>query len=154
CNASVIAFQQFDTTLNEGWFNLSGASPVAGTAMQTAYGYRNHAYQFRARSLSGGGLVGPWSTTGTTQVSGTATLAHPFSGMYTPDGYGGINADASPPLAQGAYWPGWKVARAAHAQPGVNAPQSGLVLDAYGGLHGYGGPITTNSGPYWGWDIA
>jgi hypothetical protein len=153
CTASSIAFQQFDTTLNAGWFNLSGAAPVAGTATQVVEGYRGHAYQFRARALSGGGLVGPWSAAGTTTVSATATGSHPFAGMYTLDGYGGVDADVSPPLAGSAYWPGWRIARAAHAEPGAISPQSGLVLDGYGGLHPYGAAITTSGGPYWGWDI-
>ena len=154
CTASSIDFQQFDTTLNQGWFDIGGAAPVAGTATHPAEGYRGHAYQFRARALSGGGLVGPWSTAGATTVSPTATLAHPFSGMYTLDGYGGVGADSSPPLSATAYWLGWKIARAAHAQPGANAPQSGFVLDGYGGLHQYGSAITASGGPYWGWDIA
>jgi len=153
CSANTIAFQQFDVTLNEGWFSLGGAALVAGTATQVANGYRSHSYQFRARSLSGGGLVGPWSVAGTTQVSPSATLSHPFSGMYTLDGYGGVDADSSPPLAGSAYWLGWKIARAAHAQPGSNAPQSGFVLDGYGGLHSYGASITAAGNPYWGWDI-
>jgi len=153
CTASSIAFEQFDVTINEGWFSVGGVAPVAGTSTQVANGYRGHTYQFRARALSGGGLVGPWSVVGSTQVSPTATLSHPYSGMYTLDGFGGVDADSSPPLAGSAYWLGWKIARAAHAQPGSSAPQSGFVLDGYGGLHSYGAPITAAGNPYWGWDI-
>src|SRR5439155_17813448 len=41
-------------------------------------------------------------------------------------------------------------------RPGSNAPQGGLVLDGYGGLHPYGGGISTVTwSAYWsGWDIA
>ncbi len=48
--------------------------------------------------------------------------------------------------------------RAAHALPGPTAPQSGFVLDGFGGLHPYGAPglaETPGAGHYWkGWDIA
>src|ERR1700674_3175006 len=47
---------------------------------------------------------------------------------------------SSPPLSITAYWPGWKIARMAKALPG-SMPQSGAVLDGWGGLHSYGAPI-------------
>src|SRR5258706_2602831 len=74
--------------------------------------------------------------------------------MNTRDECGGVDADSTPPLAGSAYWLGWKIARAAHAQPGSSAPQSGFVLDGYGGLHSYGATITAAGNPYWGWDIS
>jgi hypothetical protein len=86
------------------------------------------------------------------------TTAGAFQGLYTLDGYGGIQPDDSAPLSDSAYWPGWNIARAAKALPGANAPQSGLVLDGYGGLHSYGGPAVSESGTQgnhrWGFDIA
>lgn len=154
CYVNRFDVMQFDTTLNEGWFGVGAATPSGGASTAVADGYAGHVYQFEARAHLAGGLVGPW-TTATTQVSATATESHPFKGMYTMDAFGGVYADASGPLQASASWPGWRIARAAHAQPGANAPQSGLVLDGYGGLHPYGVPITASGSPYWGgWDIA
>ena len=155
-NCAVASFdvQQFDSTLNQGWFTLSATNPVSRASAVAASGYPGHTYQFRARARSSAGITSAWTTAGTA-VSATATRSHPFSGMYTLDGYGGVGADASPPLAGSAYWPGWKIARAAHAQPGASSPQSGAVLDGFGGLHPYGATITIKTSQYWaGKDIA
>jgi hypothetical protein len=83
----------------------------------------------------------------------------PFAGLYTIDGYGGVHANASAQLPNTAYWSGWDIARAARTLPvSAGAPQTGFVLDGWGGLHRFGGPITETSpsaGHYWkGWDIA
>jgi len=122
----------------------------------TMNGYRGHTYQFRVRTHDGRGNVGAWSMYASTTVSSSAAMAHPFAGLYTLDAYGGVNGDASAPVVTTAYWPGWKIARAAHGLPGPNAPQGGLVLDGYGGLHPYGQGIASVVSPaYWqGWDIA
>jgi uncharacterized protein YkwD len=155
CYVSAFEVQQFDTTLNQGWFGIGTGAPTSGSATAVAEGYPGHTYQFRARAHLAGGLVDAWTAVATTQVLSTATNPHPFSGLYTMDVYGGVNADASGPLAGSAYWPGWKIARAAHQLPGANAPQAGLVLDGYGGLHPYGAGLTTSGAPYWGgFDIA
>jgi N-acetylmuramoyl-L-alanine amidase len=82
----------------------------------------------------------------------------PFSGLYTVDAYGGVHGDSSQPLAVTAYWPGWTIARQARTLPVASgAPQTGFVLDGYGGLHSFGAPLTETagaSGHRWGWDIA
>jgi hypothetical protein len=119
-------------------------------------GYRGHTYQFRVRTRDGQGNVGAWSPFAPTTISTTATLSRPFSGMYTLDAYGGINGDGTAPTSVSAYWAGWKIAKSAHALPGPNAPQGGLVLDGYGGLHPYGQGIANVDSPaYWNnWDIA
>ena len=82
----------------------------------------------------------------------------PFKGLYTLDAYGGINPDDSAPVSAPSYWPGWNIARAAKGLPGPTAPQSGLVLDGFGGLHPYGTPAPSetsgSAGHYWGFDIA
>jgi Glycosyl hydrolases family 18 len=154
CSVAYYELQQSDTTLNQGWVGLKSVAP-SGTAV--AVGYAGHSYQFRARARTTGGVVSSW-TYGTTQVSTTATNSHAWSGLYTLDGYGGIQSDDSPPLAASAYWPGWSIARTAKALPGASAPQSGFVLDGYGGLHPYGSPAIAetsgSSGHYWGWNIA
>jgi cysteine-rich secretory family protein len=101
-----------------------------------------------------------WSfTVGSTLTSSPPYISTAFKGLYTVDGWGGINADDSTPVAVSSYWPGWKIVRTAKALPGASAPQAGFVLDGYGGLHPYGSPVVTetsgNSGHYWsGWDIA
>jgi spore germination protein YaaH len=153
CPITRFDVQVFDSTLNAGWYDLASTLTGAGVGEALGEGYRGHTYLFRARAHSTAGVVGSWTTV-STQVSATATLSHPFAGLYTLDAYGGVNADVSPPLSGSAYWPNWKIARAAHALPGAGAPQSGLVLDGYGGLHRYGASIASAGAPYWGWDIA
>jgi len=152
CSVASFDLQVYDSTLNQGWFGVTSklTSSSAGTA--SAWGYVGHTYQFRARAHSIAGVVGAWTTV-TTQVSTTATLSEPFSGMYTLDADGGVNSADSPPLATTAYWPGWGIARSAHVLPG--SVDSGLVLDGWGGLHPYGAPMTLSTTAYWsGWDIA
>jgi spore germination protein YaaH len=157
CSVAYFDVEQSDTTVNQGWLGLKsvGASGSSGSAV--AQGYAGHNYQFRARAHSTGGVVSSWAY-GSTQVSTTATKSHPWSGLYTLDGFGGIQTDDSPPLAGTAYWSGWSIVRTAKALPGASAPQTGFVLDGYGGLHPYGLPAVTettgSSGHYWGWNIA
>lgn len=153
CSASSFELQQADSTLNQGWFDDEVGPISNGSATSIAEGFRGDAYQFRARAHSTGGVAGTWSMASTT-VSASATLSHLFQGLYTLDAYGGVGPDSSPQLMGSAYWPGWKIARIARALPGA-LPDSGAVLDGYGGLHPYGVPITINSSASWpGWDIA
>jgi len=155
CNVARFDVQVYDATLNQGWFSIASGPVVAGSANVIADGYLGHTYEYRARAHSAAGVVGAWSAISTTVVSATATQSHPFSGLYTLDGFGGVNAADSPPLAASANWGKWNIARAAQALPGANAPQSGAVLDGFGGLHPYGAPITIKTTAYWaGWDIA
>ncbi|HVH63535.1 MAG TPA: CAP domain-containing protein [Candidatus Dormibacteraeota bacterium] len=150
CAGAFFDLQQYDSTLNEGWFGLNGASAGAASTSATASaeGFQGHTYQFRARAHLLGGLVGAWTTASTT-ISPTATKAHAWSGLYTLDGYGGIHLADSPPLDNSPYWP-WTAARAVKALPGANAPQNGFVLDAWGGLHPYGSPaLQIGQEPYY-----
>jgi N-acetyl-anhydromuramyl-L-alanine amidase AmpD len=82
----------------------------------------------------------------------------PFGGLYTLDAYGGVHQDSSNPLAVTAYWPNWTIARELKTLPmSSGPPQTGFVLDGYGGLHSFGGPLAETSGAgghRWGWDIA
>jgi spore germination protein YaaH len=153
CSVAYYEVQQYDSTSNQGWFDVG---PVAGGASAVVVeGFAGHTYQFRARAHSNGGVVSSWAGASTT-LSASPTASHPFTGLFTLDGWGGLHADSSPPINSGAYWPGWNIARSAHAQPGATAPQSGLELDGWGGLHPYGAGITsvTTTG-YWPyWDIA
>ena len=151
CSVTSYDVQQFDSTLNEGWFGLA---PAGSSGNEVAQGFQGHTYQFQARAHTAGGLVTRWAQA-TTQVSPTAARSHPWGGLYTLDGYGGIHLADSPPLDNGPYFP-WPAARAVHAAAGVNAPQAGMILDAFGGLHPYGAPVL-NPGqePYFaGHDVA
>ena len=154
CSVAYFDLQQSDTTVSQGWFDLHSVAS-AGTA--TADSYAGHTYQFRARAHSTGGVVSSWAY-GTTQVSSTAPKSHAWSGLYTLDAFGGIALDDSSPIIPTSYWQGWPIVRTAKALPGANAPQSGFVLDGYGGLHPYGSPAVTetsgSAGHYWGWNIA
>jgi spore germination protein YaaH len=154
CAVASYDLQQSDSTLNQGWYAVSPVLIANGAGSATTESYRNHTYQFRARAHSKAGVVSPWSQA-TTVVAANATLSHPFAGMYTLDAYGGVDSADSPPLAASAYWAGWAIARTGRAMPGASSPQSGAVLDGYGGLHPYGAPITIATSAYWaGWDIA
>lgn len=157
CAVSYVEVQQFDTTNNQGWFGLPNVVPSNGAGSETVEGYPGHTYQFQARAHSTAGFVGAWSSASTT-VSATATYSHPFKGLYTLDAYGGISANESPPLAQSAYWSGWRIARSIKSWTGPGGPQQGFVLDGYGGLHPYGAAgLNETSGAsnhYWGVDIA
>ncbi len=155
CSVNYFDVQVYDSTLNEGWFALPGPSASGGSSAGAGVnGYQGHTYQVMARAHSAGGIVSSWAV-GSTQVSATATKSHPWSGLYTLDGYGGIHAADSPPLDNAPYWP-WPAARAVKPAPGPNSPQTGLILDAYGGLHPYGGPaLQVGQEPYFaGHDVA
>jgi spore germination protein YaaH len=154
CAAVSFDVEQYDSTLNQGWFPLPSVRASAAAGAEIVNGYQGHAYQIRVRAHSSSGLVSSWATA-TVQVSATATKSHAWSGLYTLDGYGGIHAVDSPPLSASAYWQGWRIARAAHALPEIAVPATGAVLDGYGGLHSYGAPIKLKGTVYWqGWDIA
>jgi len=154
CAVTSFDIQQFDSTYNQGWFPLTSVPAANGVANPAAEGYPGHTYQLRVRAVSAGGVAGPWTTAGT-QVLANATKSHPWSGLYVLDAFGGLAPEDTPPLATSVYWPGWRIARAAHAVPAATSPQSGAVLDGYGGLHNYGGAFSWQTTVYWqGWDIA
>ena len=154
CSATGFDLQEFDTTLNQGWFPLMSVRAVTSAGTAVLDGYQGHTYQVQARAHSAGGVAGPWATT-TVTVGATATLSHPWHGLYTLDGFGGVQSADSAPLMPSAYWNGWRIARAAHALSGSSVQACGAVLDGYGGLHSYGTPLTLKATAYWhGWDIA
>jgi len=162
CGVSAFDVQMQDTTINQPWLDIAVAMPPMSYVNQaysgtlTADTFQGHTYQFRVRTRDGHGYVGSWSLPVSTVVPTTATQSHPFKGMYTLDAFGGVAHDGSPPVETSVYWPGWRIARAGHALPGPTSPESGLVMDGYGGLHAYGPAISVvNSPAYWpGWDIA
>jgi hypothetical protein len=99
-------------------------------------------------------LSGEYAATASNRGWGTATAAFagrssPFQAMDTLDAYGGLH------VATGCVFPvgptfGSKLARAAT----FVTPQTGYVLDAYGGMHPFGGAPSLTDAPYFGFDIA
>jgi hypothetical protein len=79
--------------------------------------------------------------------------AYPFKAMYTLDGYGGLHpaSAVSRPMSGVAYWPGWRIARAAAL---LSDASGGYTLDGYGGLHPFGAAPPPLGAAYFGWDIA
>jgi spore germination protein YaaH len=158
CSVAYFEVQEYDTTLNQGWQAINAVSSGSGAAVATAEGYPGHTYDLRARAHTTGGVVSSWSNA-TTSLDAAATSSLPFKGLYSLDGWGGVHSNDSSPLTGSAYWPGWNIARTARALPGASAPQSGFVLDGYGGLHPYGAAGLTETSAsnthYWpGWNIA
>jgi len=152
--AGAFDVQQQETTAGQiqGWLDVGTTS----NGSLTVFGYPNHSYQFRAR-LRTPGATYSWSAPLTVTVPSTATRGQSsFGGLYTLEVYGAVHPDGSPPFGGTAYWPGLPVAQAAKTipVPGSPYPQAGLVLDKFGGLHPFGGPVTTTGGAYFGWDIA
>ncbi len=89
------------------------------------------------------------------------------TGGYVVDGYGGLhpfavgNAPMPPNLSTPNYWPGWDIVRGIATVPSGSlslTSAGGLVLDGYGGIHGFslgGATPSASNGPYWKpWDIA
>jgi hypothetical protein len=153
CGAVSMELQQLDVTMGQGWFWLN-TYPV-GTPSAIVNGYPGHSYQFRVRAWRGDGSAGSWSPTLSVAVNPGATYSHAptFKGMYTMDSNGIVTADDSPPLGVSAAW-SWAIGRSARTRPGqANSPQSGVVLDGYGGLHPYGWPFTVQTTARWDWDI-
>src|SRR5450759_1421265 len=153
CGATSFDVEQYDSTQNRGWYPLKSVTASGNSAVGVIEGFPGYSYQIRARAHTVSGLTGAWSVA-STSVAVSAAFSHPFKGLYTLQAYGGIWAATSPPVVTAAFWPGWKIARAAVALPG-SIPQAGVVLDGYGGVHWYGVPMTINAPAYWpGWDIA
>lgn len=156
CGVSSFDVQQQDTTIDQPWMDIAlGMKPTSYvnqtySGSLTANTYRGHNYQFRVRTHDGQGNIGAWSPPVSAAIPSTATESNPFHGMYTLTAYGDVAPDASAPVATSGGWPGWKIARAAHAMPGPASPQSGLYLDGFGGLHSYGPSIMMiTSSAYW-----
>ena len=152
CSVATFDVQQYDSTLGQGWYTLRSSAPSGGAATVSVEGFPGSSYQIRARAHSTAGVVGSWAYA-SVAVDPAAAWSHPFKSLYSVDDYGGVHSADSPPLQASAYWAGWKIVRAGKAVPGN--PQSGLILDGYGGLHYFGAATTIVSTASWpGWDIA
>ena len=78
--------------------------------------------------------------------------ARQIVGAQVLDAYGTLHPVGDALSLVGPVWPGWDVARGVSVFPWS---RSGLVVDAFGGLHDVGQrPVATIGAPYWpGWDI-
>jgi len=153
CSVYNYDLQIYDPAVNTGGIPQAPVRPTSASSTVTFDGLAGHTYQIWARAHSLVGIVSPWVNVATT-VNANATQSHPFAGLYVLDAFGGVNGEGSPHLTVSAYWPGSRLARSVRALPGT-VPQSGAVMDGYGGLHPYGAPITLATSAYWsGWDIA
>lgn len=79
--------------------------------------------------------------------------AYPFKAMYTLDGFGGLHpaSAVSPVMPGGAYWRGWRIARAAVL---LSDASGGYTLDGFGGLHPFGSAPAPTGASYFTSDIA
>ena len=107
----------------------------------SGYGVRNAAVQI---SDNAGGSPQQVPVTG---------YSYPFKAIYTLDGYGALHPEnpVSPVMTGTAYWPGWKIARAAAL---LSDARGGYTLDGFGGLHQFGSAPPAVGAAYFGWDIA
>jgi HYDIN/CFA65/VesB family protein len=101
-------------------------------------------------SMPGGGYWRGW------KIARAAVLLADASGGYTLDGYGGAHPFGSAPVAAGAAYFGWDIARDIVLLPGLTASDArGYVLDGWGALHPFGGAPPVTGAAYWPrWDIA
>lgn len=103
--------------------------------------------------IRSGAVVITDSATGSPHRVALTGYSYPFKAIYTLDAYGGLHPDT--PLTHAmtgvAYWPGWKIARAATLLSDVSG---GYTLDGYGGLHPFGSAPSPLAAPRFGWDIA
>lgn len=139
-----------------GWYRDNGGAWTHWTdtiaRSSPSYGVAGHTYDFYGQGATAQNIV-----RGISVIPGSAATGAP--GAYIVDLFGGIHrVGAAPYLTppNGAYWPGWDIARGLATTPDG---RGGYVLDGWGGLHWFGpaGAVAppTSGGAYWpGWDIA
>ncbi len=114
----------------------------------TLFGLGGHTYAVRARAWDRAGNGSPWNTLGSVSIAPSATRVQPFRAAYTTSSAGVVGSVSSPPVAW-APIPGGLVRGVAAAPEG-----GGYTLDAWGGLHPFGGAPPVRATGYWrGWDI-
>ncbi len=93
-----------------------------------------------------------WDAYATAAFSPGATYSTPFKGLYAVDRFGDLHPGSSAPLSGNSTWPGWSIVRDIEVSAGR---QGGYTLDAFGGVHEFGGAPSVTTTAYWsGWDIA
>ncbi|MGZ4794519.1 MAG: FG-GAP repeat domain-containing protein [Acidimicrobiia bacterium] len=139
---------------SQSWVRLvshgGGRAGPGSTASggQNVYAIPGHGYQVRARSWDVAGNVSSWSSLGTVSVSSGAVRVQPFRAAYAGSLYGSVSSVSSPPADSPAF--GLPLVRGIAARAGGG----GYELDAFGGIHEFGGAPVLTGGGYWpGWDI-
>ncbi|MEP6624205.1 MAG: VCBS repeat-containing protein, partial [Acidimicrobiia bacterium] len=133
------------TVRHAGAHALPGAT---ASGHRNVYGIAGHSYTARVRGWDRAGNKSAWRVLGPIAVASGATRVQPFKAAYASSVDGAVSGISSPP-ANGPSLPG-RLGRGVAAAPGGG----GYVLDAFGGLHPFGGtrPLATTG--YWpGWDI-
>lgn len=101
----------------------------------------------------GRGLLDVSAAVRATVPPGAAVCAAGAGRGWVLDAFGALHPfGGAPPVATGAYWPGWDIARDVVTVPGQGG---GYVLDGHGALHAFGGaPAVTSPAYRPGWDVA
>lgn len=124
------------------------APGVTATGRRNVFAIAGHSYAARVRSWDRAGNASRWRRLAPIAVASGATRVQPFHAAYANSVDGAVSGISSPP-ANGPVLPG-RLGRGVAAAPGGG----GYVLDAYGGLHPFGGvPALTSTGYWPGWDI-
>jgi hypothetical protein len=125
-----------------------GAPGATVTSGSNVYALPGHSYAARVRSWDRAGNASAWRAVGTIAVSAGASRVQPFRSAYAASLYGPVSSVSSPPVTA----PGFSLPleRGIAAAPGGG----GYELDAYGGIHNFGGAPPLVGKGYWpGWDI-
>jgi hypothetical protein len=132
--------------------NHAGGRGAAGQTVNGAknvYGQPGHSFSARVRSQDVAGNRSAWQDLGTVSIQSGATRSQPFRAAYAGTVFGPVNAVSSPPV-DGPSFPG-ALARGIAASP----DGGGYEVDAFGGVHAFGGETPYGVSAYWpGWDIA
>ncbi len=126
----------------------SGAAGATVSGSKNVYAIPGHGYSARVRSWDGAGNTSGWKRLGTIAVSAGAGRVQPFRAAYAASLYGPVAGVSSPPATGPGF--GAPLVRGVAAAPGGG----GYELDAFGGIHEFGGAAPMTGGGYWpGWDI-
>ncbi|HZU76857.1 MAG TPA: CHAP domain-containing protein, partial [Dehalococcoidia bacterium] len=117
-----------------------------------AYGFPGHTYSFSVEAIGPGYDTGPpTEAQATTSVIANATPSTSFTALYGVNGFGALQPGSSPVLDSSS-WRGWDIVRGGALDA---TGHGGVLLDGWGGLHGFGDVTSTQATGYWsGWDIA
>lgn len=131
--------------------NRTGGTGAPGATVSTGYdlfGVPGRSYTARVRSWDKAGNRSAWNVLGTIALSAGASRSQPFRSAYAGSVYGPVSAISSPPVVGPQF--SLPLARGVAAAPGGG----GYELDAYGGIHAFGGAPNLTTNAYWpGWDI-
>jgi hypothetical protein len=125
-----------------------GRAGVTVSGGKNTYALPGHSYSARVRSWDRAGNRSDFQPLGTISVSSGAVRSQPFRAAYAGSVFGPVSAVSSPPVT-GPSFPA-ALGRGVAASPNGG----GYELDAFGGVHGFGGAPALRGAGYWpGWDI-